>query len=1030
MVAIPSAAYGQVTTVSGTVTDSTQGTSISGVNVVVKGTTRGAVTDGEGQYNIQVPSVRDTLVFSFVGYRTREVPISGRTTIDVDLAPTTLQAEEVVVVAYGQQEEELLTSSVGSVDGETIAQVPVGSVGNTLYGKVAGLQAEQTTGLPGNSGPEIFVRGVGTLNAGSANPIYVVDGNIVPGSVFAQLDPNNIESISVLKDAASTSVYGIRGANGVLEVETKRGSGDRPTRVTIRSSVGMQQPTVEQEYVGSYEYAQAYHEAQRTDGDSEDQLRFSDAALRSFRTGSNPIVYPNTDWVDYLTKPAALQSQTNINISGGTQDVQYFISGGLLRQNGFLKDFSDESPNARTFNPSFTRYNLRSNLDVDITPTTEVSLTSFGRVGTRIRSNAGSWWRIYSSVPFSGTGITDGRFVTLNRRYIPGRASNVTPRLFGSGYQKNITNTINLNLSGTQQLDFLTEGLEVQLKGSYNSYFTQYKERSSSYPRYQPFFRTDADPSASPEDSSIVYRKIGRSGILGYSEDYSRDRDWYVEGRLHYQRGFEGHNVEGLLLYNQSKNFYPGQFTDIPRKLVSTVGRVQYDYKGRYLGQFSVGYNGSENFAEGQRFGFFPSGSVGWIVSKESFMEEVDFINFLKLRASYGIVGSDTGIGRFLYLPAQYNRNAAGYNFGYDVPQDKEGASEGALGNPGVTWETATKQDYGIEVRALDNRLEASLTYFHELRSDILTTLNTVPSYVSADFPAVNVGEVENQGYETQVTWEQDLGDFRYSIGANLTFTHNKVLEQSEPARNESYMRRTGHPVGQQFGYVFDGYYTEEEARMLSEEGNGLAEPAWPVKAGFLKFKDLNGDGVINANDQRAVGYSENYPEYSFGSNMSFGYKNFGLNMTWAGATNFSERIQYSPYQVPFGGGNNFSIMRWQYEGRWTLEKAANGEDITYPRFTLDGNQQRNNKNADFWMADASYLRLKNIQLSYRLSEDLVEGLGAGLKGAMFYVSGYNILTFSPMMDKYTIDPEQNALNYNAQYPVMKNYSLGVEISF
>jgi len=1030
LVMVPSMAYGQAT-VSGTVTDTTRDAGITGVNVVLKGTTSGAVTDAGGRYSLQVPSVQDTLVFSFVGYRTKEVPIDGRTEIDVVLTPTTVQAGEMVVVAFGEQDRELVTSSVSSVDGQDIAEVPVASVGNSLYGKVPGLQAEQTTGLPGNSGPEIFVRGVGSLDPGSANPIYVVDGNIVPGSVFAQLDPNNIENISVLKDAASTAVYGIRGANGVVEVETKRGSGTQPMQITVRSSIGMQQPTTEQEFVDSYTYAQGYHEAQRNDGVPESQLRFSDLAMESFRKGINSTVFPDMDWVDFLTQDAALQTQTNINVSGGTQDVQYFISGGFLRQNGFLKDFSGRSPDARQFNPSFTRYNLRSNLDVNITPTTAVSLSAFGRVGTRIRSNAGSWFRIYSSVPFSGTGITNGKFVTTNRRYIPGRQSNVTPRLFGSGFEKNITNTANLSLTGTQQLDFITEGLEVQLKGSYNSYFTQYKDRSSNYPRYQPFFKVDAVDSPSQlgpeEDSTIVYRKIGRSGILGYSESYSRDRDWYAEGRLEYQRGFSGHNFKGLLLYSQSKDFYPGSFTDIPRKLVSTVGRVNYNYEGRYLAEFSMGYNGSENFAKGNRFGFFPAGSVGWIVSKESFMEDVEFLDFLKLRASYGITGSDTGIGRFLYLPAQYNRDAAGYNFGYDVPQNKEGASEGALGNPGVTWETATKQDYGIDVRVFDNQLDVSLTYFHEMREDILTTLNTVPDYVAADFPAVNVGRVENQGYEAELTWEQDLGDFRYSIGGNVTYTRNKVLEQSEPARNESYQRRTGQPVGQQFGYVFDGYYTEEEVEMI---GSGVADPAWPVKEGYLKFKDLNGDGVINADDQRAVGYSEHYPEYSIGSNMNFGYKNVGLSMTWSAALNFSERIQYAPYQNPFGGGRNFSIMEWQWEGRWTEEKAENGGNIEYPRFTLADFQQRNNKNADFWMADASYLRLKNIQLSYSLNEGFLKGLGAGLKEAMFYVSGYNLLTFSPMMDKYTIDPEQNALNFQAQYPVMKTYRFGVELKF
>ena len=1025
---LPSVAYGQAT-VSGTVTDTTQGTAVVGANVVVKGTTAGTATDASGEYSLQVPSVQDTLVFSFVGYQTKEVPISGRTEIDVVLVPSVIRGEETVVVAYGEQEQDLVTSSVSSVTGEDIAEPPVASLGNSLFGKLPGLQAEQTTGLPGNSGPDIFVRGIGSLDEAGSNPIYILDGNIVPGSVFAQLDPSTIESISVLKDAASTSVYGIRGANGVIEIETNRGSEAQPMQISVRSSVGFEQPTITQQYVGSYKYAKGYHEAQRLDGVSEENLRFSDTALNSFRTGAHPVVYPDTDWLDFLAKERAFQTQSNINISGGTEDVQYFISGGFLRQDGFLKDLSDQSPDVREFNPSFTRYNLRSNVDVDITPKTSLALTAAGRVGTRIRANSGGWFRLRAAVPFSGTGLTDGKIVTTNRRYIPGRQSNVSPRLMGSGFSKNISSDLNLNLSATRQLDSVVEGLEVQLKGSYNSYFTQFKTRSSNYPRYRPIFLTDAVDSVPEgrEDSSIVFKRIGRSDILGYSESYSRDRDWRVEGRLEYERGFGSHNVKGLLLYSQSKDFYPGSFTDIPRKLVSTVGRVNYNYDERYLAEFSMGYNGSENFAKGNRFGFFPSGSVGWIVSNESFMDEVGFLNFLKLRASFGIVGSDTGIGRFLYLPSQYNREAPGYNFGYDIPQDREGASEGALGNPGVTWETSTKQDYGIDARLFDNNLDVSLTYYHELRSDILTNLNTVPDYVAADFPAVNLGRVKNQGYEAEVSWTQQLGDFRYSIGGNVTFTHNEILEQSEPPRNEPYLRRTGHPVGQEFGYIFDGYYTEEEIEMI---GNGVANPAWPVKPGFLKFKDLNGDGVLNANDRRAVGYSESFPEYSIGSNMRFGYKNLTLSMTWAGATNFSERIQYSPYQQPFGGGRNFSIMKWQYEGRWTPEKAENGEEITYPRFTLSGFEQRNNKNADFWMADASYLRLKNAQLSYSLNESFLRSLGSGLKKARFYVTGYNLLTFSPMMDKYTIDPEQNATNFQSEYPVMKKFRFGIDLTF
>lgn len=1008
--------------VSGTVTDGSSGDPLPGVNVIVRGTTIGTSTNKDGKYSLNVPSAQDTLVFSFIGFKNQQIPIRGRDVVNITMQPTTLSGQQITVVGYGEQSTETLTGSISSVSSSEVSKVPVGNLGNTLLGKTPGLQAVQTTSLPGESGPSIFIRGVSSLSADASHPIFVIDGDIVQnGRAFGQLDPDNIQSISVLKDASATAVYGVEGANGVIVVKTKRGRNGAP-KISVNTSVGLQAPTVTQQFVDSYTYARAYNEAQETDGIDPSHYRFDTEALNAFKYHTHPIVYADMNWEDYLTKPVAPQTRTNINISGGTQDVQYYIAAGFLRQDGFLKDFPS-SPSVHDFNPSYNRYNLRSNLDIDVTKTTQLSITASGRVGTAIRARSGNWLGIYSSTPFSGAGIVDGKIVTSNRLNIAGRRANVTPRLFGSGYNKNIENTLNLHLSGDQKLNFITKGLEFQLKGAYKSYYTEYKHRYSDYAYYQPFFRTDLDPTA-PGDSSVVYQKIGSDGILNYSESYSRDRDWYIEGRLHYERQIGPHDFEGLLLYSQRQNYYPSSYTSIPRRLVTTVSRINYNYKRRYLLELSMGYNGSQNFAEGHRFGFFPAVSAGWILTNEPFMKDVGVLDFLKLRASYGVVGNDQEIGRFLYLPDQYNSSAGGYNFGNDVPQNKPGVSEGRIGNHAITWEKSKKQNYGIDVRILNDRLKMSFDYFRERRSNILTTRNTIPNYVAADLPAANIGKVENHGYEAQIKWQQQVGDFFYSIGGNVSFARNKILYMDEIPKPFPYLEQTGRPVGQKFGYVFDGYYTQDEIDHL---GNGVAKPTWEVKPGFLKFKDLNGDGILDSNDQMPVGYPQSSPEYTFGSDVNLGYKGISLSMTWAAATHVSEQIQYSPYQTPFGGGNNYSVMKWQWEGRWTPEK---GQNATYPRFSLDALQQRNNKNADYWMADASYIRLKSIEISYSFNRELLQRLGLGLRDARVYLSGYNLLTFSGMMDKYSIDPEQNGTNYQAQYPVMKTYNFGIKLDF
>jgi len=999
-------------TVTGTVTDSDNGVTLPGVNILIKGTTRGTSTNLDGEYSVSMPSPNDTLVFSYIGYQTRQIPVNGRSSIDVQLDPKSLEGQEIVVVGYAKQKKVTVTGSVSSVSTNDILKAPTANIGNALVGKVSGLQTIQRSGMPGADDPQIFIRGIGSLSEGRSQPLIIVDG--VERQSFTQLDPNNIESISVLKDASATAVYGVRGANGVIIISTKRGN-KGPVKISVNMSSGLQQPTTSLKFADSYTYAQRYNEAQMNDGLSPDNVRFSPKALNAFKTNSDPIIYPNTDWVDYIMKPVAFQTRNNINISGGTDNVRYYVAGGFLKQNGMFKSYDTAFNN----NFSYNRYNFRTNLDIDVTPTTQINLTAGGRNEVRKRpitkDGLGQLFRlIYWSVPFSGPGIVDGKYIRSSNYYINDEKKDGLDPFYGRGYNKSIRSTLNLDLGVSQKLDFLTKGLLFKLKVSTNTYFTQNKNRSSSQPYYEPYYRTDVDPSALG-DSTIVYKKMGSAGILGYGESYGKDRSWYMDARFVYQKSLGRHNFKALALYNERKNFYPGTFPGIPRGLVGMAGRLNYNYDSRYLFELNLGYNGSENFAKGNRFGFFPAVSAGWNVTNERFMKNIGFLDYLKLRASYGLVGNDQGVGRFLYLPDSYYASARGYNFGNNVPQDQTGASEGQIGNPLVQWETATKQNYGIDMRVLNDQLSVSFDYFFEHRDNILTTRNTIPAYVAADLPAVNIGKVENKGFEVEVKWRQRLGAFQYHINGNVSFARNKILYMDEVPRNEPYLYRTGHAVGQRFGYVFDGYYTAADTANIAN----LPDQQINAKPGDLKYKDLNGDGVIDTDDQRAIGYPE-YPEYTLGANIGFNFKNFDLTMIWAGATHTSRLLSDTPYRSAFGPTGNRGLMQWQAEKRWTPENAQNAE---YPRLTFSG-KTNNMKDSNFWMRDASYLRLKNIEIGYSLQPKMLENLG--IRRLRAYINGYNLWTFSKLK---IADPEQNTAS-RSDYPIVKVYNLGLKISF
>jgi TonB-linked SusC/RagA family outer membrane protein len=1007
--------------ISGTVTGP-GGEAMGGVTVALKGTTVGTLTDFEGKFSLSAPSGA-VLSFSFIGMNTQEIPLGSSTVYNITMAENVTNLDEVVVIGYGTQKKISVTGAVVAVNGVDLVKSPNSGITNTLAGRVTGITTVQYTGVPGGSDPEIYVRGVGSLSSSASRPLMLVDG---VEREFAQIDPNEIESVSILKDASATAVYGIRGANGVIIVTTKRGIEGAP-KISITSQAGFQWPTYMFDMVDSYTYATHYNLAQKNDDPniSDAGLRFSPTALASFQNGKYPSVYPNQDWTDVLVKPAAFQEQQNINITGGSKIVKYFISLGNFFQDGAFK-----TPGQSTYGWNYTRYNYRANIDIDATESTKLSLTIGGRSEKRqapgSRSFEGDFTDVLYSTPFSGI-YMDGKRYWAQSKYIPSWADGLTSIGYGTGYQTRLSNPINLDIALLQKLDKVTKGLSWRIKVSNNSTVRLDKTRTTSMPAYGAYFRCDLDPTA-VGDSTIVERKSGSVGLLGYSESAAKSRNWYMETALTYDRDFGLNHFTGLLLYNCSKNPYPSQtsYSDIPTGYVGTAARITYSYNLRYMMEVNMGYNGSENFVVGKRFGFFPSASLGWVLSEENFMQSIPGLDYFKLRFSYGVVGSDLqGNNRFLYLPTSYSLDSGyganpsggihGYSFGTSTDVLQKYATEGKIGNPNVTWERANKQNYGIDIHAF-NGLSISMDYFHELRNNILTTRSAVPGLLAMSLPAVNLGKVKNQGYEIELRWRSKIGQVNYNIGGNMSYAKNKILYMDEPPRHDPYLVQTGKSVGAQFGYVFDGFYNADEISAGWGPETGAANPNFNVKPGDVKYRDLNGDYVIDSFDQMVIGYPD-YPEYNFAISGGFDYKGFDLSFLINGVTNCSRGLN-SGFRFNFGVTYERGLMQYMADNDWTPETAATA---SWPRMSLTS-MTYNANTSSLYLKDASYLRLKNLEIGYTLQHGVKR---LGISSMRIFANGFDLLTFSKLK---LIDPEQKA--DQAQYPLLEIVNLGVNINF
>ena len=1034
---MPGQTFAQNLRVQGKVLDEL-GEGLIGAGVVVQGTTNGTVTDANGNFTLTVPS-GTTLEISCVGYATQLIQVT-EPSLTVQMEIDSRALEESVVIAYGQQKKVTITGAVSAVSGEGLMKAPVANVANALQGNLPGVQAVQPSGMPGADDPVIRIRGVGSLN--SADPLVLVDGVERP---FSQLDPNEIESISVLKDASATAVFGVRGANGVILVTTKRGQvGKASVTATVNTAVQTISKFID--FADSYTYGKMWNYTKITDALPMTQwpgtanitdyspfvdagLRFSQDVMEHFRKGDMPRTFPSMDWIDYVMNDTAWQEQANVNVNGGTERVRYFVSAGFLNQDSLFKTFSDNKN--ETFN--FKRLNYRANLDIDVSKRSQISITLGGRMQDRntMGSGEGFLFRyLQGATPYAGSGIDEyGRHIVSDTNIVGPFDRDALSNYYNLGYVNESTNVLNFDVQYKLDLGFITQGLDFKVKASYNSDYTAQKNRQNGY-------GTGVTYVATLVDGQEVLRKENVTWPIPYNENTWGNRNWYSEASFNYARQFGQHNVGALLLYNQSKTYYPWDsdnslYRSIPKGYVGLVGRITYDYAMKYLLDFNIGYNGSENFAPGKRYGLFPSVSAGWIISNEPWWEGVkNGIGYLKLRGSWGLVGNDNTNGaRFLYLPGAWQflsgkmtnyPSIRGANFGTSGNW-LQTVRELTSGNPNVTWETASKINVGLDAAFLRDRLHTYVDFFWEDRQGILVSNEaTLPAVTYLPSSYVNEGRVKNHGFEVTLNWEDRIGDFRYSISPNFSYAKNKVIEMLEVEPMYDYLRRTGLPVGQPFGYdLFEFYQPGTEERYKEAYKTDMPDQGTVLRYGDSVYVDQNGDGVIDANDQKPLGYTS-IPEITYSLNASFHWKGLDFSMLWTGADHVSRTLN-GYFRDQFGSTNTSALTQWVADNSWTEDNP----NAILPRISFT-NRVHNNRDSQAWMINSRYVRLKNVEVGYTFNKSQRMQFFNYIR---VFLSGQNLLTFSTFDGN---DPEApgTGLDYGVRYPMTRVFNIGAQFNF
>ena len=1017
--------------ISGRVTD-IKGEPLIGVNVTVDGDANGSITNMDGLYEIFVTKKSVVLKFTYIGFKTSEIRTNASTNIyDVTLEEQVNELEETVIVGYGTQRKISNIGAQSSMKMEDI-KTPSASLTTTLAGRLAGVVAVQRTGEPGKDAADIWIRGISTPNTSS--PLGLVDG--VERS-FNDIDPEDIESLTTLKDASATAVYGVRGANGVILIKTKPGKVGKPT-VSADYYESFTRFTKMVDLADGITYMNAANEAMRNDGIA---TKYTEDQIRNTIAGKDPYLYPNVDWLKEIFNDWGHNRRVNVNVRGGSEKVAYYASVSYFNETGMT--VTDKNINTYDSKMKYSRYNFTTNLNIDVTPTTKVEIGAQGYLGEG-NYPAISSADLYNAAMSISPVEYPKMFFVNGEAYVPGTSTNNNfnnpySQATRRGYDNLTKNQIYSNLRVTQNLDMLTKGLKLTAMYAFDVYNEIHVHQDRAESTYN-FLDTSVpyDMNGQP----ILQRIYEGSNVLSYKQETSGNKKTYLEASLNYDRTFnDDHRVSALFLFNQqSKLLYPkGTLEDaIPYRMMGIAGRATYSWKDRYFAEFNIGYNGAENFSPKHRFGTFPAFGVGWVVSNEKFWQPLSkAVSFLKIRYTDGKVGnSEVSDRRFMYLDQMKENGDYGYKFG---PNGTKWAGYETVNMAvDLIWEESRKQDLGIDLKLFNDDLSIVFDLFKERRENILLKReHSMPSFLgyNTSAPYGNIGIIENKGFDGTIEYNKRINkDWVIALRGNVTFNKDKWIQGELPEQKYEWMNQYGRNINGAKGYVAEGLFTQAEiddmARWESLSAANKAITPKPfasqfgtVKAGDIKYKDLNNDGQIDAYDQTYISRGD-VPTTVYGFGFTVGWKDLSVGMMFQGVAG-AERVLNGSSINPFNGGGGSGNLYSNIDDRWTEENPD--QNAFYPRLSYGSETTssiNNFQKSTWWVRNMNFLRLKTLQLSYNLPKPWVNKVH--LKNAAVYVMGTNLFTLS----RFKLwDPELNTDN-GASYPNTTSYSVGINFTF
>lgn len=1038
LILLTSTSFAQNRTISGVVRDAESNQVLSSVNVVVRGTSSGTSTDSNGAYELTVSSLQDTLVFSYIGYQTKLVPINGRTTIDVRLKPQAILGEELIVVGFTSQKKSQITGAVSSIEGEAIEKTPVANVTQSIAGHVAGVVMNQQGGQPGENNPNIFIRGVGTL--GNSDPLIVING-IVRENI-GTVNPNSIESITVLKDAAAVAIYGMGGANGVILITTKNGHAGE-ARLSFSSYYGIQKPTYVAQTLTAQDYMRLKQEAYFSANPEGQSPPYTKEFINNYEqlNSKSPNKYPITNnavkkYSDFTTPI----QEYNFELSGGSENIQYYVQAGIFDQQGMYEQIE------------YKRYNYNVRLDLQVTPTTDVTTSIIGAVekvnGEDAATDFAQLFRAgYKYIPTLNMYYTNGKW---------GQSAGNSPvgMLNSGGYTHEKTNTLFTKVSIIQEFPSV-QGLSIEGVFSYDTNFRTFRGW------HRPFYFWSLDTSTEPftYTKKISTAEGGAPTYTYLQEDMVKQQEFTYQGQIKYERTFGNHEINTLFVMSarnftyhnfsarrdeytvpidelnagssNKSNFYNSGLTNTGSQ-IGFVYRLAYSYKDKYLLQISGRYDGHYYFAPENRWGFFPAFSVGWVLSEEDFIRDnFDFVDYLKVRASWGKSGNLAGD------PYQYVRGYTLYGNAYAYGNSKmvQGTYIEQEPNLNITWEVATKIDIGIEASMWNGLLSVEADYFHGKRTNMLLPPSvTVPVAYGLELAPENAGVMAKHGFEIVMssTINELANDLQLNFRGTFTYAKNEMKEifETDATYNNPRRRRTGRSYMTPFGYHALGLFSTEDDKngdgIINSEDGYNVEQFGTLHPGDIQYADLNEDGVINAEDKTVIGYPP-YPSITFGFMASAQWKGFDLNLFFQGSAMTSIDIRGFA-TIPFNNNNSNATYEY-YNNRWTPQN----QDARYPRAT-PAPYANNTRDSDFWFVNTSYMRLKTASLGYTIPASLTQKLN--IESLRVYVMGQNLFTWSnidfmdPAVSREATTEPDDDVDLATAYPVQKVYSVGINITF